>query len=226
MMRSGQPEGEYEWGSPGSNCSHEYLLPELRDVLNSLRSSREEEPRVLDLGCGNGFVTGWLAARGFQPLGVDPSSSGIQQARSAHPELEFHEASAYDPLREELGSFSIVVSLEVVEHLYDPRRFARTVFDVLRPGGTAIISTPYHGWLKNVAIAVLDKFDEHVNPLRVHGHIKFWSPDTLSALLDEAGLQILGYRFAGRVRPLAKSMMAVAEKPLSVEDASLEGDAR
>jgi 2-polyprenyl-6-hydroxyphenyl methylase/3-demethylubiquinone-9 3-methyltransferase len=73
-----------------------------------------------------------------------------------------------------------VISLEVVEHVYAPRSFAATIFDLLEPGGIAVLSTPYHGYLKNLAIAALNGFDKHVNPLWDYGHIKFWSQRTLS----------------------------------------------
>ncbi len=68
-----------------------------------------------------------------------------------------------------------MISLEVVEHLYFPRKFARTVYDLLEPGGTAIISTPYHGYWKNLVMALTGTMDAHFTALWDHGHIKFWS---------------------------------------------------
>jgi 2-polyprenyl-6-hydroxyphenyl methylase/3-demethylubiquinone-9 3-methyltransferase len=84
---------------------------------------------------------------------------------------------------------------------------------LLTEGGTAIISTPYHGYLKNLTIALLGKYDAHHNPLWDHGHIKFWSPSTLGTLLEETGFQDVSFARVGRVPPLAKSMIAVAHKP-------------
>jgi hypothetical protein len=57
------------------------------------------------------------------------------------------------------------------------------------------------------------KFDNHFTALWDHGHIKFWSIDTLSVLLREVGFgEITAYRI-GRVPALAKSMIAVARRP-------------
>jgi 2-polyprenyl-6-hydroxyphenyl methylase/3-demethylubiquinone-9 3-methyltransferase len=144
--------------------------------------------------------------------GVDASESGIAQARSAFPACRFDVASAYDDLAAAYGRFPLVVSLEVVEHLYDPRLFARRLYDLTASGGTAIVSTPYHGYLKNLALAVTGRLDAHFTALWDGGHIKFFSIPTLSALLMEAGFDDLRFERVGRVPVFAKSMMAVARR--------------
>jgi 2-polyprenyl-6-hydroxyphenyl methylase/3-demethylubiquinone-9 3-methyltransferase len=135
-------------------------------------------------------------------------------AREHYPGLDLHPGSAYDDLAGRYGRFPVVVSLEVVEHLYYPRKFAQAVFDLLTPGGIAVVSTPYHGYWKNLALAVTGKLDAHFTALWDHGHIKFWSPRTLTALLAEAGLTVDRVIRAGRVPVLAKSMILVARKPV------------
>ncbi len=101
----------------------------------------------------------------------------------------------------------------LVEHVYAPRDYARSAFNLLKPGGLALISTPYNGYLKNLAIAACDGFDRHVSPLWDHGHIKFWSVKTLTALLTEAGFSDISFAFAGCISWLAKSMVAIARRP-------------
>jgi 2-polyprenyl-6-hydroxyphenyl methylase/3-demethylubiquinone-9 3-methyltransferase len=110
------------------------------------------------------------------------------------------------------------MSLEVVEHVYSPRDFAQTIFDVLVPGGLVILSTPYHGYLKNLLIAITNSYDRHHDPLWDHGHIKFWSMDTLSQLLEEIGFAQIRFDRVGRIPPLAKSMIALARKPEGVSE--------
>jgi 2-polyprenyl-6-hydroxyphenyl methylase/3-demethylubiquinone-9 3-methyltransferase len=105
------------------------------------------------------------------------------------------------------GLFDAVVALEVVEHLYDPRAFAGRVHECLRPGGTFILSTPYHGYMKNLLIALCGKFDAHVSPLWDGGHIKFRSRKTLTALLEEAGFRPAAFVGAGQLPYLWKSMI-------------------
>jgi 2-polyprenyl-3-methyl-5-hydroxy-6-metoxy-1,4-benzoquinol methylase len=77
-----------------------------------------------------------LAGLGFEVTGIDPSESGIALARRAYPQCRFEVGSAYDDLAGQYGRFRLVVSLEVVEHCYDPRRFARTLFDLVELGAS------------------------------------------------------------------------------------------
>lgn len=81
-----------------------------------------------------------------------------------------------------------------------------------------ILSTPYHGWLKNVAIAATGAWDKHHNPLWDHGHIKFWSRKTLRKLLEESGFTDVRFERVGRIPSLAKCMIAVARRPAQGEE--------
>ncbi len=106
----------------------------------------------------------------------------------------------------------MLISLEVVEHVYAPRDYAKCVYDLLQPGGYALVSTPYHGYLKNVALAITGKLDSHFTALWDHGHIKFWSVKTLSTLFKEVGLSVQQVHRVGRIPQLAKTMLFVVRK--------------
>jgi 2-polyprenyl-6-hydroxyphenyl methylase/3-demethylubiquinone-9 3-methyltransferase len=201
----------YKYDDAALNPSHGYLLPAVLAELDAMRRA-PKDVRIMDLGCGNGSVTEILHRRGHPVVGVDPSDEGVRMARETYPHLQIERGSAYEPLREKYGRFDVIVSLEVVEHVYSPRKYAATVHDLLNPGGTAIISTPYHGYCKNVVLAVTGKMDRHFTALWDHGHIKFWSEKTLRALLAEAGLADVRFRRVGRVPLLEKSMVAIARK--------------
>ncbi|HKK16068.1 MAG TPA: methyltransferase domain-containing protein, partial [Gammaproteobacteria bacterium] len=89
---------------------------------------------------------------------------------------------------------------------------ALTIYELLEPGGVAIISTPYHGYFKNLAISIFNKWDKHFSSLWDGGHIKFFSVKTLTLLLRETGFKNIRIYKAGRIPVLAKSMIAVVEK--------------
>lgn len=201
----------YRFADSETNAAHRVLLPALRKELATL--SARGHHRLFELGCGNGSVAALLDREGWDITGVDPSKEGIARANLAHPHLRLESGSAYEDLAARYGRFPVVVSLEVVEHVYAPRDYARTLFDLVEPGGTAIISTPFHGYWKNLALAVTGKMDQHFTALWDNGHIKFWSFRTLTILLREAGFGHIRFRRVGRIPPLAHSMIAIAERP-------------
>jgi 2-polyprenyl-3-methyl-5-hydroxy-6-metoxy-1,4-benzoquinol methylase len=146
--------------------------------------------------------------------GCDLSQSGIAQARAAWPTCRFEVASAYDDLQQRFEStFDAVISAEVIEHLYDPRLFVRRAYGVLDPGGLLVLTTPYHGYLKNLALAVTGRMEAHFTALWDGGHIKFWSPRTLAHLLAETGFVNVAWRGVGRLPLLWKSMVVLARRP-------------
>lgn len=200
----------YKWSNAEPTCAHAFLLPSVLATLDGLRVPGK---RIFDLGCGNGSVAHVLSRHGWDVTGVDPSEEGIGLANSRYPDLRLSKGSAYDDLAAQYGTFPVVLSLEVVEHVYDPRKYASTIFALLQPGGIAIISTPYHGYLKNLALAVTGRMDEHFTALWDHGHIKFWSIKTLGSLLREAGLVVSRTERVGRIPALAKSMIMIANRP-------------
>ena len=201
---------DYGYSDSAIGFAHAYLWQPLRSIL-----IREAPPprRLFEIGCGNGATAHMLAQLGYDVSGIDASESGIRAANKAYPELRLEVGSAYDDLAARHGTFDVVVSLEVIEHLYAPRLFARVICDLMRPGALGVLSAPYHGYWKNLAIALANGFDRHLDPLWDGGHIKFWSRATLTRLLGEFGFTDLAFVRAGRVPLLAKSLIASCRTP-------------
>ncbi len=208
----------YRWKSAELAHSATYLLRTVAQEAERFRSDpgcASEPARLFDLGCGNGSIADALARRGWDVTGVDPSKEGIAQARLHYPHSKLYEGSSDEDLVGRFGHFPVVISLEVIEHVYLPRRHAAALFSLVEAGGIAIVSTPYHGYWKNLALALSGRMDAHFTALWDHGHIKFWSVKTLDQLLREAGFIDIRFFRLGRIPSLAKSMVAVASKPRS-----------
>lgn len=192
--------------------AHAYLIPPIIKLLE------EAKPKaVFDLGCGNGYVADQLIQLGFNVYGADASKEGIALARERHPDRfsVWNVESPEIPKQFENIEFDLVLSVEVIEHIYDPRSFIKRCSSILNNSKTdkrLILTTPYHGYLKNLAIAIAGGFDRHVNPLWDGGHIKFWSRETLSQLVEEEGFVVEKFVGAGRVAPLWKSMILQSNK--------------
>ena len=204
---------DYQYADESPSHAHAYLLPAVEKALAGYFAESGRPRRVFDLGCGNGSVAQRLSGLGYEVSGVDPSAEGIAVANRHFPQLELQVGSAYDDLQARFGSFPAVYSLEVVEHVYNPRQYAATLFSLVESGGLAIVSTPYHGYLKNLAIGATGNFDHHFDPLWDHGHIKFWSNAKLEILMREAGFRTFRLQRVGRFAPLAKSVIVCAGKP-------------
>src|SRR4029077_1375314 len=202
---------EFKFASADAEHTAQYLLPAVLRILAGEGESAKTS--VFDLGCGNGATAEILRQHGYEVVGVDPSTSGIREANRAYPNLQVFVGSAYDDLAARFGRFQVVLSLEVVEHVYYSRKIPATLFSLVRLGGLAIVSTPYHGYLKNVGMALSGKLDSHFTALWDEGHIKFWSILTLKELLIEAGFSGISFQRIGRIPVFAKSMIAVARRP-------------
>lgn len=183
----------------------------LRDMLPLLERwlAANGSRSVLDIGCGNGALVHHLSQRGFDATGIDPDEKGIELALTGPG--RFIRASCYDdPASLGLTNFDAVTCLEVIEHLYSPDSAVRFARQALRPGGLFILSTPYHGFLKNLAISLLNRWDRHWNPLREGGHIKFFSIRTVTELVQRNGFCVEKVVGLGRAPYLWKTMLISA----------------
>ena len=197
---------EFQWVSPDETYAHSYITPEIIGKIDSLGASS-----VLDIGCGNGVLTNRVSACVDKIVGVDGSASGISIASQAFPDISFLLAPMDSALPEELrGKFDVVLAAEVIEHLFFPRQLLDRAKEALVPGGYIILTTPYHGYFKNLALALTNKFDKHWHPLRDYGHVKFFSRSTLEDLLVEQGFELISFARVGRWGPVACSMVLTA----------------
>ncbi|MFN8120922.1 MAG: class I SAM-dependent methyltransferase [Thermoleophilia bacterium] len=115
------------------------------DALAPRAAADGGPPRVLDVGCGTGFLLEQLAGRGFSGVGIDlsPDSIAITQQRlkdlGAADRLRAEVGSAYEPPE---GTYELITLTDVLEHLEDPRACLRALRERLAPGGLLVISTP------------------------------------------------------------------------------------
>lgn len=92
---------------------------------------------VLDVGCGSGHYTAWLAQRGLWPVGLDRSPAMLAALRARHPALPLLLADAQAlPVRDR--SVDLVVFVATLEFLDDPRRALAEAARVARQGVVAV----------------------------------------------------------------------------------------
>jgi 2-polyprenyl-3-methyl-5-hydroxy-6-metoxy-1,4-benzoquinol methylase len=207
---------KYSYKSHEPPPTIEYILPRVQAALAGRRW--QKNARALDYGCGNGWLTGWLAQNGFAAVGVDISESGIEVATRANGSAIFSSDVSVENLQT-LGPFDLAVCIETIAHCHDSAVEIAKVFEALKPGGLLVLSTPYHGYLKNLALAVAGRLDTHLTALWSGGYVRFFSRPTIRRLLEDAGFGVLRIERVGRFAPLAKAMLVSAIKP---EDAAFK----
>jgi len=101
-------------------------------------------PRLVDVGCGRGWLTAKLGAFGMCE-GLDPVGSSVTHARRLFPDLTFHAVDSIAHVSNGFAAaYDVAVSSEVIEHVRDAEkpRFLRSLADLTRPGGYVVITTP------------------------------------------------------------------------------------
>lgn len=174
-------------------------------ILAELRTTGTKS--VVDLGCGNGAIASRLASAGFTVHGIDADAKGIRVAQGRKSGATFERGSFQKPSSR---AFDAAISSEVIEHLYAPHELIRYAASCLAPGGRFIVTTPYHGYLKNFVIAALGKWDSHTGPDFHGGHIKFFSKRSLTKMLKAGGFTVERFRGVGRAPYLWHSMVLTA----------------
>jgi len=198
----------FGWQDTGPTYSQPYLEPAVLSLLRKYRCAS-----VLDLGCGNAVMLKRLREAGHQAVGCEPDEKGCEIARRNVPDAKIYCLGVDDdPALVTEGPFEAVISTEVIEHLYNPAKLFGFARGVLKDGGHLLVSTPYHGYWKNLALSLMDKWDFHHHPGVYGGHIKFWSRATLSKAFEDSGFAPEEFRGVGRAPGLWKSMIIVGRK--------------
>ena len=199
---------------PDPSHRPQYLAPVLASLAELPRGAR-----ILDAGCGGGDFSIGLAEAGFEIYGCDLNESAIAAANRLGIGT-FKLASLYENLAAPFGveAFDAIVSVEVIEHLYSPYTYVRRGYEALRPGGLFVVTTPYWGYWKNLALAVTNRTDGYLTALWEGGHIKHFSRKTLTRLFSDCGFAEVGFRGAGetpsrRLPYLWSGMMMAFRKP-------------
>ena len=154
--------------------------------------------RVLDLGCGGGFMSEALAGRGAVVTGIDPAQPALAIARSHAKSgglsiIYLHGTGEAIPVKD--ATFDQVVCVDVLEHVDDIDTVLAEVHRVLRPGGLFLFDTINRNWLARLVIVTFGERILRLLPRGTHDPAKFITPDELRARLIQHGFAV--HRFVG-----------------------------
>ena len=200
---------DYQW----DNENHH--TPKIEDDLAKILNNPEYKLYDhIDVGCGNGALTVKFCKFFNRSLGIDLSEDGIKFAKKYENEKIKFENESIENLIEKGREFDFVSAIEVIEHQYDPMDFLIKLSKITKKDGLVIISTPFHGYFKNLLISLLNLNDSHYTVLWKHGHIKFFSVKTFKKLVStsKVPLQIKRISYSGRIYPFSNSMIFLLKK--------------
>lgn len=162
---------------------------------------------VLDFGCGAGaLLTAFKEISQENSFGVDVSKSTIDFVNKKWPNYNWMRIGIDDKLPFENETFDCVISSEVIEHVFDVDNYLSEFWRVLKPRGILGLSCPYHGFLKDLAILLTGKFENHFhNPY--DPHIRYYSIKALRHVLTNNQFNLVERRAICsyfHFKPLAK----------------------
>ncbi len=131
-----------EWNAASRDPKNlnDWSLRRAEIIVQLAQSLNIEQPKILDLGCGTGWLTERLADLG-EATGVDLADRVIAVARSRSPHIRFI-AGDFFHLPLPSACYDIVVSQEVIAHVADQTGYLDRAADVLKSDGYLIITTP------------------------------------------------------------------------------------
>ena len=149
---------------------------------------------IVDVGCGGGLLTEPMKRLGAKVVGIDPSESNIQAAKSHAEKMNLsidYRAETAEKLVKNREKFDIVLNMEVVEHVADVPLFMSQCAKLVKPGGLMFVST-INRTLKAYLLAIVGA--EQILrwlPKGTHTYEKFLKPKELETLMTDDGLNLI-----------------------------------
>jgi len=165
--------------------------------------------RILEVGCGSGATLYWLKS-----LYPDSETVGIEYEPSNRVTLEtcvdsYHIGDA-ETFSEEIGTFDLILCLDVLEHLRSPEDALRRYASLLRPGGAVIISVPAVSYIGvSLPLLMRRRFTYTNAGILDRTHTRLFVEETTVRLANDAGLIVDAGLLGGLSGPRTRAFNAV-----------------
>jgi 2-polyprenyl-6-hydroxyphenyl methylase/3-demethylubiquinone-9 3-methyltransferase len=166
--------------------------PWVAERIHAHFADRNGQVRILDVGCGGGFLSNHLSKEGFEVDGLDASADSLAVATQHDPTrtVRYTRGDALSlPFAD--ASFDVVCAMDFLEHVEDPARVVTETARVLRPGGLFFFHTFNRNllaWL--VVIKGVEWFVKNT-PKDMHVLRLFIKPGELGRMCEASGLKVV-----------------------------------
>ncbi len=181
-----------------------------------------QDKRVLEIGAGPGSITKALVqASRCRVTAADIDAQALQQlasiCESIHT-IDLNQPGWLQPLKD-AENFDVLVAADVLEHVYEPLRVLTEMKQLLKPGGSMVISIPHVGHSAVHACLLDEDFAYNSFGLLDRTHIRFFGIKNIQRLFDDAGLRIQHAEFVVRKPEHTEFGPAWSRLPANVREA-------
>ena len=158
-------------------------------IFNQIKGS---QGIILDVGCGKAWVAELFCPHGFEVISMDISFKNTSQALRKHPFKNHHAvvADAFSlPFRK--NSIDYIIASEIIEHVYDPETFVKSLLNAIKPGGKLIVTTPYKEKIQYILCIHCNK------PTPNHAHLHSFDEHILKTLYSGNDIKKMKYKTFG-----------------------------
>ncbi|MDR3713257.1 MAG: methyltransferase domain-containing protein [Puia sp.] len=179
-----------KWNAGLYDDKHSFVSKFGEDLVTLLSPSAGE--RILDLGCGTGYLAHLIAESGAEVTGVDSSADMIGKARTAYPEITFRVMSATDLHFDK--PFDAVFSNAVLHWVLDRESAIDSIYKNLRPGGRLVLEMGGRGNVEEIVLNTRKVLTRHGHYLNAATQVWYFpSLGEYATLLEKRGFRV---RFA------------------------------
>ncbi|MBI4020050.1 MAG: class I SAM-dependent methyltransferase [Candidatus Aenigmarchaeota archaeon] len=147
-----------------------------------------EGKSVLEIGCGDGTFSRMLIKKNCRVTGLDISGKAVEKARRrgvnaavCNVEHELNEMAK--------GKFDVVVCLDLIEHLFEPRIFLENVKRFIRPGGCMVVTYGNALYWKDRLSILLGRMPDR-NMYKMGQHLHYWGYFSFKRFLHDSGFEV------------------------------------
>jgi ubiquinone/menaquinone biosynthesis C-methylase UbiE len=153
---------------------------------------------VLDAGCGEALFTAALARRAAHIRAFDPSAKQIAANCETHPGISFFVQNPAKPIAAESKTMDTVWCADLLSRIINPAFALKEFHRILKPNGQLLVTVPYHGFGKNLCIALFN-WNEHFAP--DSQQTRFFTEKTLTRLAKRSGFRDITVETCRSTRP-------------------------
>lgn len=154
------------------------------ELLKKNYYNDDKSGKVLDIGCGGGFLLKNFKNKGWEVLGLDIIESSVKYSKNVldinAEKIDFEKTGISDLIRK-FGKFDLVVMTDALEHFFDPEKILNKIYSLLNDNGILFISVPN---IESISFQFIGKEWAIISPLE---HISYFSENSLDILLKNSG---------------------------------------